>query len=292
MLTQVITLCLLLLFMIARVGTLADNSDENLELRRRLVEDEGLFNYGLKYAGRRLANQPNQGFFCDVQYASPTLAPTKDFPTAAPAVQPTPKTPGPTNPPSPGDDDNVYLCDTTDKGLLYFTFLIYVVFWSVWLYRLCAATQVFPLPAGEEIPDEEKVMWKVSLTYCTPKYVWNVASQVGHALPAKPGMDQRTIGGFANISTTSMSRLPFGGNFETITFNASKSAIDALNDGIYKLSAKSGPDGLFTKYEHEVACAMMHPGEGGPLAVRMLNQKHAPEHEVMFGGLYAKEKAN
>ena len=290
---QMVFFILSFLFIMSRVLNLVENdaSSNTVVGRRQLneawIEENGLFMFGLTHATRRLANQPQEGFFCDVVHESPTAYPTK-LPVPAPTTKtPYPTvttspptahmpTPGPTKEPTPGDDDTVFLCDTTDQGLLYFGFALWFCFSTVWLYRLCVATTGYPVPAGEDIPDDEKVMWKVKLTYCTPKYVWNVASQVGHALPTKPGLDQRIIGGFANINTANTHTLT-PGNFETITFNASKSAIDRLNDGIFILSTRKGANGLFTRYEHEVACAMMHQGEGGPLAVRMLNQQHAPQ---------------
>lgn len=286
--TQLVSYVLMVIFAVARVGNLAnmdsDNMDSFMSRRKLMIEEDGLFFFGLKDGARRLANQPQRGFFCDVEHDSPTSYPTPE-PTFKPSMVSLNPTASPTISSSPTkaptidtDDGTVFLCDTTDQGLLYFSFVIYLIFVTVWMFRLAIATQIIPLPAGEEIPDDEKIMWKVTLTYCTPKYVWNVASQVGHALPAKPGMDQRLIGGFANIATAANGG-NFGGsgNFSTVTFNASKSAIDALNDGIYQLSRKKGAEGLFIKYEHEVACAMMNQGEGGPLAVRLLNQKHAPE---------------
>ena len=158
----------MVVFVVARVGNLANMDNDNIDSfmsRRKLIEEDGLFFFGLKDGARRLANQPQRGFFCDVEHDSPTPYPTP-FPTAKPtrpSLNPTALptiSSSPTKAPTVPDDDKVFLCDTTDQGLLYFSFVIYLIFVTVWMFRLAIATQIIPPPAGEEIPDDEKIMWR------------------------------------------------------------------------------------------------------------------------------------
>ena len=250
---------------------------------------------------RRLNIKPKTGFFCGVEdddtdkpTASPTLNPTWDQtdpnqPTPYPSLYPEP-TPGPSITPKPTheeatDEQKVLMCDNSDRQLMVICFATMCFFLVVWLYRLHMARSRLP-PSWKEkttkLPEEEKVLFKVTLRFYKNNYVWNIASQMHYANVFMPrnGALYKLWAGIqhggtyvTNILASAAGVLGYDTNYVgSITFHASKSAIDALHAGIAELSSSSDVSNrLFTKYEHDVSCNIMDPKEGGPLVLRMLN---------------------
>ena len=158
-------------------------------------------------------------------------------------------------------------------------------FLVVWLYRLYMARSRLP-PSWKQkpskLPEEEKILFKVTLRFYKNNYVWNIASQMHYANVFMPrnGPLYKLWAGIQHGGTYVTNILASAAGvvgYDThhvgsITFHASKSAIDALHAGIAELSSSSDASScLFTKYEHDVSCSIMDPKEGGPLVLRMLN---------------------
>jgi hypothetical protein len=250
--------------------------------------------------GRRLAEGPAQGFFCsneeeDDDTPSPTSIPApvpthnENMPTPKPTYSYSPSqkpsySSKPTPSPVAADDDTSYLCDNSDRAWLVAGFVFLCLFLLVWLYRLYRARLNLWQGIKDPVADDEKLLFKARINFYKANYLMGMASSVNIAASARPALVDRVFfamshpgdfwGGMARLAADIITGRN-GAVIGSIEFMASKKNIDVLNDGLLALRmAESKDETLFQKNEHKMACSLMDPGDGGNLAIRMLNTKH------------------